>query len=159
MSGGRIRPESESMEATRKFIQTVRSILAGAIVMYVFVVLRLPSSATPKPIVFKAVTLLAVSITILIFVLRRLQVSPAEAILRTQPEDAKALARLRLGYLVIYTLSLSIALYGVVLHFLGFSGSQVAPFFIAGFALILFYGPKVIPNSGFPPQSGPITPR
>jgi hypothetical protein len=152
-------PEIESVEATRKFIPTVRFILAGAILMYVFAVLRLPSSATPNLIVFKAVTLMAVSMTILIFVRGRLQVFPAEAIVRDQPQDAKALARLRQGYLVTYTLSLSIALYGVGLHFLGFSRSQVAPFFIAGFLLILFYGPKVIPNSGFPPQSGPITPR
>jgi hypothetical protein len=151
--------EIEAVESTRKFIQTVRFILAAAVVMYVFVVLRLPSSAKPNPMILRALAALAVLITILIFVMRRIQVSPAEEILRDQPQDAKALARLRQGYLITYTLSLSIALYGVVLHFLGFSGSQVAPFFVAGFALILFHGPKVIPNGGFPPQSGPITPR
>ena len=127
--------------------------------MYVFVVLRLPSSATPNPSFLKAVTLLAVSMVILIFVMRRLQVSPAEAILQSQPQDAKALAKLRLGYLITYTLSLSIAVYGVALHFLGFSISQVAPFFVAGLALILFFSPKAIPNNVFPPHSGPITPR
>jgi hypothetical protein len=147
------------VEATRKFIQIVRFILAGAVVMYLFVVLRLPSSATANPIILRALTFLAVSMAILILVMRRIQVLPAEAILRTQPQDKKALARLRQGYLITYTLSLSIALYGLVLHFFGFSIFQVAPFFITGFGLILFYGPKAIPISTLPTQSGPITPR
>ncbi|MGO9084239.1 MAG: hypothetical protein ACLQBK_03360 [Candidatus Sulfotelmatobacter sp.] len=123
--------------------------------MYAFVILRLPSSATPNPIMLRALTVVAVSITILIFVMRRIQVLPAEAILQIQPEDAKALARWRQGYIVTYALSLSIALYGLVLHFFGFSLSQVAPFFIAGFALILLLGPRAIPNNASPQQSGP----
>jgi hypothetical protein len=112
----------EAMIATRKLIRTVRFVLAGAVVMYAFMVL------------------------------------PAEAILQSQPQDAKALARLRQGYLVTYALCLSIALYGLVLHFVGFSISQIAPFFVAGLALIVFLGPKVTGQSEFPPQSGPITP-
>jgi hypothetical protein len=149
----------EALAATRKFIQTVRFLLAGAIVIYGWVVFRIPSSAIPNSILLRALTVVAVSMVILIFVMRRIQVLPAEAILQTQPQDAKALARLRLGYLITYTLSLSIALYGLVLHFLGFSIAQIAPFFIAGFALIVFFGPKINADSSFPPQSGPITSR
>ncbi|MGA8341224.1 MAG: hypothetical protein WB781_04735, partial [Candidatus Sulfotelmatobacter sp.] len=89
--------EIEAMEGTRKFINTVRFILAGTIVMYALVVLRLPSSATPSPIILRALTVLAVLMTILIFVMRRIQVFPAEEILQSQPQDAKALGRLRLG--------------------------------------------------------------
>jgi hypothetical protein len=44
------------MEATRKFIQIVRFVLLGAIVIYGLIVFRLPSSATPKPIVLQAIT-------------------------------------------------------------------------------------------------------
>jgi hypothetical protein len=141
------------VEATRKFIQTVRFILAAAVVMYLLVVLRLPSSAKANPIILRVLTLVAVSIAILILVMRKIQVLPAEAILQTQPQDRRALTRLRVGYLITYTLSLSIALYGLVLHFLGFPISQVAPFFIAGFALILYYGPKPIPSDTLQPQS------
>jgi hypothetical protein len=144
------------MEAARKFIQIIRFILAGAIVMYAFAVLRLPSSATPKPILLRALTVVTISIVVIIFVMQKIQILPVESTLEKQPQDAKALARWRLGYLVTYTLSLSIALYGVVLHFLGFSMSQVAPF-VAGMALILFLGPKAIPGSTL--QSGPIVPR
>jgi hypothetical protein len=148
----------EAMIATRKLIQTVRFVLAGAVVMYAFMVFRLPSSAKPNPTMLRALTVVAVSVVILIFAMRRIQVLPAEAILQSQPQDAKALARLRRGYLVTYALCLSIALYGLVLHFVGFSISLIAPFFIAGFALIVFLGPKVTGQSEFPPQSGPITP-
>ncbi len=147
------------MEAARKFIQTVRFILAGAVGMYAFVVFRLSSHATANPIVLRALTVVAVSMVILIFLMRRIQVLRAESILQINPEDAKGLARWRQGYLVTYTLSLSIALYGLVLHFLGFSVSQVAPFFLAGFALIVFFGPRTIPGSTFSPRSEPTTPR
>lgn len=127
--------------------------------MYAFVVFRLPSHATANPIILRALTVVAISIVILIFVMRRIQVLPAESVLQINPEDAKGLARWRQGYLVTYTLSLSIALYGLVLHFFGFPLSKVAPFFLAGFALIVFFGPRAIPGSAFPSQSGPITPR
>jgi hypothetical protein len=149
----------EAMAATRKFVPTLRFLLAGTIVMYGWVVFRIPSSATPHSILLRALTVVAVSMVILIFVIRKIQVLPAEAILQTQPQDARALARLRMGYLLTYALSLSIALYGLVLHFLGFSTAQIAPFFIAGFALIVFFGPKMNADGPFPPQSGPITSR
>lgn len=143
-----------AMLATRKFIQRVRLTLGGAIVIYAFLVLRLPSSAIPNPVLLRTLTGLAVSTIILIFVMRRIQVFPAEALLRIQPEDAKALVRLRQGYIVTYALNLSIAVYGLMLHFLGFSISQIAPFFIGGFVPLVFFGPKVTGQSEFPPQSG-----
>ena len=144
------------MEAARKFIQTVRLILAGAVVMYAFIALRFPSSATPNPIILRALTVLAVSLVVAVFVMRRIQVLPVETALEKEPQDTKALGRWRQGYLVTYTLSLSIALYGLVLHFFGFPGRQVAPFFLAGLALILFFSPRVVP--GHSVKSGPITP-
>src|SRR5271155_2911722 len=109
------------MKTTRRFIQTVRFILAGTVVMYALMVWRLPSSATPNPIMLRVIAGVCVSEVVIVFVMRRVQLSPVEAILANQPEDAKALARLRRGYVVTYAISLSIALYGVVLHFLGFS--------------------------------------
>ena len=146
------------MEAARKFIQIIRFVFLGAIVFYALVVLRLPSSATPKPILLRVLTLLSVFLVVLVFVMRRIQVLPAEAILEKQPQDAKALARWRQGYIVTYTLSLSIALYGLVLHFFGFTLSLVAPFFVASIALMLFLAPRAIPNTS-PAQSGSVTPN
>jgi hypothetical protein len=39
-------------------------------------------------------------------------------------------------------LSESIAIFGLVLRILGFSLSQVASFYISGFILLLFFGPR-----------------
>lgn len=148
------------MEAARKIIQIIRFALAAFVVMYLFVILRLPSSVTPNPIVHRALTMLCVALVIVIFVLRRTLVSWAEETLRRQPQDAMALARWRVGYVVIYALSLSIALYGLALHFMGFSTSAVTPFLLAGIALILFFRPMAVPgNATITEQSGPITPR
>jgi hypothetical protein len=55
---------------------------------------------------------------------------------------------------VTYCLSEAIALYGMVLHFLGFGLSQIVPFFIAGLGLIIFYWPRTTGNREFPPADG-----
>lgn len=146
------------MEAARKFIQIVRAVLAVSIVMYVLMILQIPSSATPNPVMLRALGFVAITEAIFIVVLRRIQILSVETLLESQPKDPKALLRWRQGYIITYCLSLSIALYGVVLHFLGFLLSQVAPFFVAGLVLILFLGPKAIPNDASS-QSGPIVPH
>ena len=72
---------------------------------------------------------------------------PAESLLAGHPEDTKALRKWRQGYIVIYILAEAVALYGVVLHFIGFAAVRVGPFFVAGFTLILFFRPAVLPSS------------
>ena len=67
---------------------------------------------------------------------------PAESSLAGNPESATTLYRWRTGYMATYALSEAIVLYGVVLRFLGLSFSQVVPFFLAGFILMLFFGPR-----------------
>ena len=42
----------------------------------------------------------------------------------------------------IYCLSEAVAVYGLVLHFFGFSLSQVRPFFFAGLMLLFFFEPR-----------------
>lgn len=148
------------MEAARKTIQIMRFVFAGTVVIYLFVIFRMPSSATPNPIIHRALTVLCVTLAIVIFALRKILLLPAEDTLQRNPQDAKALARWRVGHIVIYAISLSIALYGLMLHFMGFSMPAVVPFFLAGFALILFFEPMAVPrNAAFTEQSGPITPR
>jgi hypothetical protein len=102
----------------------------------------LPAATAPNILVYRAIALLAVVDVVIIFVCRRMMVQPAEGALAGHPEDPAALARWRTGYLITYALSEAAALYGLVLHFLGFSLVQVAPFLITGFVLILFYAPR-----------------
>jgi hypothetical protein len=41
-----------------------------------------------------------------------------------------------------YALSEAIAIFGLLLRFIGFSFSHVASFYVAGFILLLFFGPR-----------------
>jgi len=81
-------------------------------------------------------------------------VFPAEVVLQSQSQDAKALVRWKAGYIVTYVLSMSIALYGLVLHFFGFPLGQVVPLLLASFALFIFLGPKAMAGDESP--SAPI---
>ncbi len=138
------------MKESRRFIQTIRFVLACSVVAYALICRRLPTSGNSNPIVLRAITAMAVVLVIVIFVMRRIQVLPVEAILTTQSPDPKALLRWRKGYLTTYALSVAIALYGLALHFLGSSFMQVVPFFVAGLALILFLGPVSPKSREFP---------
>jgi len=66
----------------------------------------------------------------------------SEATLRTGATDVGTLNRWRSGYIVTYALSESLALFGLILRFMGFNLVQVAPFYLAGFILMLFFGPR-----------------
>jgi hypothetical protein len=145
------------MQTARRFIQMLRFFMLASIIIYGYIVWRLPSSAHPNPLLFKVLTALSIGLVILIFVMRRLQVHPVESALEVNPNDAAALGQWRQGYVVSYALSEAIVLYGLVLHFLGFPAKRVIPFFVSGFALILFLRPTPLRAREFPP-SGEIQP-
>jgi F0F1-type ATP synthase membrane subunit c/vacuolar-type H+-ATPase subunit K len=130
------------METTRKMIQIMQGAFLMSIALYAVMTKILPASVLPNVLVFRVLALLSVATVAVIFLLRRKLVKSAEEVLSAQPEDAAAVARWRSGYLITYAFSEAIALYGLVLHFMGFGFSQVLPFFIAGFVLILFYAPR-----------------
>jgi hypothetical protein len=138
------------MKAARKFLQIVRFTMVISIVAYAIMCWRLPSSATPNAAIFRILTLLAISLVVAIFMVRRIYVSPAEAAPVNQPQDAGALNRWRQGYLVTWALSEAIALYGVVLHFMGFPLLRVGPFLLTGIVLMLYFGPKLPLEAEFP---------
>jgi F0F1-type ATP synthase membrane subunit c/vacuolar-type H+-ATPase subunit K len=73
---------------------------------------------------------------------RRLFVLRAEVTLAAQPEDATALNRWRAGYIITYALCEAMALFGLVLRVLGFTLSEVTPFYLVGFVLILVFTPR-----------------
>ena len=116
--------------------------MLASVLLYGFLCFRLPAQGEPNPILFEALVIVSVSLVGVIFFFRRKTVLKAEAVLAAQPEDPAALGRLRMGYIVIWAFCESIALYGVVLHFIGFTSAHVAPFLIAGFALMLFFSPR-----------------
>lgn len=134
------------MEVARRVLQVIRFAFLASIALYAYLVGSVPSHATPTPVIFLPVSLVAVTLLIGVLVTRRMFLARTEKILAVNPEDREALARWRMGYVVAYALSEAIVLFGVMLHFLGFSLPQVAPFFLAGFVLILFLAPSRVTN-------------
>jgi archaellum biogenesis protein FlaJ (TadC family) len=135
------------MENTRKILHILRFALLVSIAMYAFIAIRVPSTVIPNPVVLRVFILLAVVAIAAILVIRRMLVLPSEKVLAERQDDSKGLQRWRAGYIIIYALSESLAVYGVALHFLGFTGRQVAPFFLVGAVLLLIFSPRVPTNT------------
>jgi hypothetical protein len=130
------------MEPARKVLQIVRILMLVSIVCFAFIGERQGQSAAPDRNVYFAITLVAINTVGIIVAVRQLFVLRSEATLVSEPKNAVALNRWRTGYLAIYALSESVALFGLVLRILGFNLSEVTPFYLAGFALILLFAPR-----------------
>lgn len=131
------------MDASLKQLRILQFAMLGAVVLYVVIGEVVPHTVHPiNPVVFQALALLAASMVVALFVLRRLTVRRAEPALSGPSIDSTALMRWRTGVILTLALSEAVALYGFVLRILGFSLSEVAPFYVAGFTLMLFLGPR-----------------
>jgi len=130
------------MDTAFRGIQIIRMAMLGSIVLYLVLVQMLPSAIKPNPIIFFVLTGVAVTMVMMAFFMRRILVVRHEATLASQPNDMKALNTWRSGYIVTYALCEAIAIYGLLLHLLGFSLSMVLPFLLAGFVLILYFAPR-----------------
>jgi hypothetical protein len=133
----------EAMESTVKTLRLVQITMLASIVLYVLIGERLAPHRSPNAALFYAMSLVSITTIGIILVVRRTLVLQSEDTLRERPTDTLALNRWRSGYIVTYALAELQALLGLVLRFLGFSLSQVAPFYVAGFILLLFFGPRM----------------
>jgi hypothetical protein len=135
------------MEASLKMLRTVRVAMLVALLLYVFVGERIPHPSKPTNLNFYyAITFMAVGMIVAIFLVRRVMVIRAEQTLVQNAEHSASLYRWRAGYIVTFALCEAIALYGLVLRFLSFSLSQVMPFYVVGFVLLLFFRPRRLSN-------------
>jgi F0F1-type ATP synthase membrane subunit c/vacuolar-type H+-ATPase subunit K len=137
------------MERARKTVQMFRIALLVSIALYVYIGevysgQRGGQSMAPEPNrnLYFLLTLVALTTVGMIFAVRRLFVLPSETKLAAEPEDVAALNRWRSGYIITYALSEALALFGLVLRILGFTSSQVLPFYVVGFVLMLLFAPR-----------------
>lgn len=137
------------MERARKTVQMFRIALLVSIALYVYVGEvysgeRGGQGMAPGPDrnLYFFLTLVALTTVGMIFAVRRLFVLPSETKLAAEPEDAAALNRWRSGYITTYALSEVLALFGLVLRILGFNFSQVLPFYVVSFVLMLLFAPR-----------------
>ncbi|MBZ5573246.1 MAG: hypothetical protein LAO09_15355 [Acidobacteriia bacterium] len=132
------------MDAALRIVRMIRVALMASVVLYALIgeVVGRGATSEPDTTLYFVVTFLAIADVGVIVVMRRQLVVPAETALAKQPQDATALNRWRAGYIVIYGLSETVALFGLVLRFLGFSFSHVATFYAVGLILMMFFGPR-----------------
>ncbi len=84
----------------------------------------------------------SVAIVGVIFVVRRTLVLRSAENLASHPDDAVTLRHWKSGYIATYALCEALALFGLILRFMGFHLQQSLLYYVGGFALLLFFGPR-----------------
>jgi cytochrome b561 len=130
------------MDQARRTLHILQIAFLIAILLYVYMSRTAPTAATPNWVIFYGISALAVGELGAMVVFRKIFILRSEEILQAEPQDTKALARWRTGYICLYCFALAIAIYGLLLHFLGFGFVQVAPFFAVGAIFILLLSPR-----------------
>ncbi len=135
-----------------RFVKTLWFALFASVCLYWPMLKLLPmnAAAAPTPAVLQALTLAAAGSSAAVLILRFNRIS---AVLSRLPLEPAALAQLRTLYILCYVLAESVALYGLVLYFLGAPREQAAYFFIGSVALFLLCYPRTPETPlGLPPQ-------
>jgi cytochrome b561 len=131
------------MESAIKVIRAVQIAMLVSVILYVAVGEGIGSvPRLNNPVLFYVLSLVTITIVGVILVVRRTLVLQSAAALANRPNDSATLSRWRAGHIMTYALSEAIAIFGLVLRLIGFSLSQVWSFYIAGFILLLFFGPR-----------------
>jgi hypothetical protein len=137
-----------TVESAIKIVRVLQIAMLMSVLLFVIVGQvvgsnpRLSNPALSNPTLFYALSMATITIVGVILVVRRTLVMQSSVALAARPNDPATLSRWRAGYVMTYALSEAVALFGLVLRMIGFSLSQVASFYIAGFILLLFFGPR-----------------
>ena len=136
-------PRTEVVDASLRLLRIIRAALLGFVVLYAAMG-ELEGPKEPKDVKQMQLILmvLAVSVVVTLSICRQVKIRPAEDTLRSQPEDAVALARWRAGNIVTFVVAEAVALYGLVLRFLGGTFLQALPFYTAAAVLMLVFTPR-----------------
>jgi len=90
----------------------------------------------------RVISFASISVIGAILVVRKTLVLQSEEQLRAKPDDAAILGRWRSGYIVTYALCESLALFGLILRIMGFTLTQVWPYYAGAFVLLLLFWPR-----------------
>ena len=115
------------------------SMLASVVVYAILGEMVGPGARAVDPALSYVFTTLGVAIVGAIFVVRRTLVLRAAASLATHPDDILSLNQWRTGYLATYVLCETLAVFGLILRFLGSNFQQSVPYYIGGFVLLFFF--------------------
>ena len=130
------------MENRFKHLPLIRILLLLSIPVYIFLSMKAPVRSTPGPILFRAVAFVAIAEAGLGFFLRARLISAIESAWQEQPKSKPALAHWFNANIVPWALCLSVAMYGIILRYVGYPFRSVTPFFLAGILLMLCFPPR-----------------
>jgi len=132
-----------AMRGTLRILRLVQRAMLASILLYAIVgeVIGLGARGA-NPSLSYAFTTAAVAIVGAIFVVRRTLVFRSAENLASQPDDSVTLNHWKTGYLTTYALCEALALFGFVLRFTGANFQQSLPYYIGGFVLLSFFGPR-----------------
>jgi|SRR5271157_5546560 len=131
------------MAGALKTLRAVQWLMLASILLYCIVAEIVSPGVRPvNPTISYLFSTLCVAIVGVIFVVRRTLVLRAAESLATHPDDNLSLGQWRTGYIATYALCESMALFGLVLRFLGGSFQQSLPFYFGGFVLLFFFRPR-----------------
>ena len=133
----------ENIYQMSKALRTLRavqwSMLASVLVYTVLGELVGPRTRGVDPGLSYLFSTLAVGIVGAIFVVRRTLVQRAALSLAADPDDSLSLGHWSTGYFVTYALCEALALFGLVLRFLGSPMQHSLLFYVGGFVLLFFF--------------------
>lgn len=131
------------MNKVVKTLRVVQWSMLASVLVYAAIGERLgPPARGAEPTLSYIFSTLAVGIVGTIFVVRRTLVQRAAASLATQPDDRISLNHWQTGYIATYALCEALALFGLVLRFQGSQFQQSLLYYIGGFVLLFFFGPR-----------------
>jgi hypothetical protein len=131
------------MRGTLRTLRIVQRAMLGSILLYAVVGEVVGSgNRTADPSLSYFFSTAGVAIVGVIFVVRRTLVLRAAENLVSHPGDPNILIHWKSGYIVTYALCEALALFGLVLRCTGFRLQQSLPFYIGGFVLLAFFGPR-----------------
>lgn len=117
--------------------------MLASVLLYVLVGQVAPATARIlDPSVSYLFATLGVAVVGIIFVVRRTLVFRAAASLAFHPEDILSLNQWRTGYIVTYALCEALALFGLIMRFLGGNLQASGPYYLGGFILLFFFRPQ-----------------
>ena len=132
-----------AMRGTIRTLRLVQWVMLCSIVLYAAAGHFFASPArSVNPTLNYVFTTMGVAIVGIIFVVRRTLVLRSAESLAVRPDDALSLGYWKSGYFATYALCETLALLGLILRFMGCNFQQSLPFYIGGFVLMFFFGPR-----------------
>jgi hypothetical protein len=131
------------MKSALRTLRVLQWMMLGSIALYAVVGEAVGSVAkAADPSLSYAFSTAAVAIVGVIFVVRRTLVLRSAESLASHPDDPLTLRHWKSGYFATYGLCEALALFGLALRFLGCDFRQSLLFYIGGFVLLFFFGPR-----------------